>query len=559
MGRTIVHTLLVQFVACLPLIEPTARADAPLSIRKVALSGDVAVGVDPGQVFSQLSYATIDDFGRVAFGGLLTGPGISIQNGGGVWSEGSGSMRLVARRGSPVPDDPNDATFGGFSHFIAIAPDGGVSFFSTLVAQPNRIGIVWQGNGPTSVLARQGDPLPSMEPGSNLGLIDTSEFMPSVANGGVMAFRARFYAPSEGHVQTSVWRHQEGTLSLVARPGDAAPGAPIGAGFKDLISVSTNRHGQMLIRASLAGSGITSQNNNGLWLSSNGTMTKIMRTGDPAPGFPDGTVLGNAILTSRHMLDQSGHTAILSHVKTQDSPTTIFPLYAASTDSMRLVTKTGDRAPGTPDGVYFQSIAGGENGGIVSVSNSGRLSFLASLTGSGVTSQNRDGIWSEGLGELALIARTGDRAPDTPDGVVFDSFLAGSDFAANGVGQLLFHARLRGPGVSSSNNNHLGFWAQLPTGEVKLLARHGDSLEVAPGDFRTIVNIFIPGGNHALPRGTQNFNNRGEFAFSASFTDGTSGVFVIRVPEPATALLLLAGWAVFRRQRRTHPRTVRVP
>ena len=47
---------------------------------------------------------------------------------------------------------------------------------------------------------------------------------------------------------------------------------------------------------------------------------------------------------------------------------------------------------------------------------------MASLTGSGVDSTNNAGIWSEGSGSLALVARSGSQAPGTPSGVNFSGF-----------------------------------------------------------------------------------------------------------------------------------------
>lgn len=71
-------------------------------------------------------------------------------------------------------------------------------------------------------------------------------------------------------------------------------------------------------------------------------------------------------------------------------------------------------------------------------------------------------------------------------------------------------------------------------------------MEAAPGELRTISDLkfgFFPlsSGNEDGRR--SGFNDRGQLAFLAKFTDGTSGVFVADlgvVPEPASAVLLMA-------------------
>ena len=53
------------------------------------------------------------------------------------------------------------------------------------------------------------------------------------------------------------------------------------------------------------------------------------------------------------------------------------------------------------------------------INDAGQVAFRANLAGSGVDSTNNQGIWSEGSGSLALVARTGSAAPGAPDGVNF--------------------------------------------------------------------------------------------------------------------------------------------
>jgi hypothetical protein len=94
----------------------------------------------------------------------------------------------------------------------------------------------------------------------------------------------------------------------------------------------------------------------------------------------------------------------------------------------------------------------------------------------------------------------------------------------NSAGQIAFRAELIGDGVDSSNDR--GIWATDANGDLQLIARTGDQLEVAPGDSRTLAELdFVSVSNNSDGRRSA-FNNVGQLAFWASFTDGSQGVFV---------------------------------
>src|SRR5207253_490978 len=50
--------------------------------------------------------------GHTAFGGLLTGSGVDSTNSEGIWSEGTGTLSLVARGGMAAPGTVDGVTFG---------------------------------------------------------------------------------------------------------------------------------------------------------------------------------------------------------------------------------------------------------------------------------------------------------------------------------------------------------------------------------------------------------------------------------------------------------------
>jgi hypothetical protein len=95
----------------------------------------------------------------------------------------------------------------------------------------------------------------------------------------------------------------------------------------------------------------------------------------------------------------------------------------------------------------------------------------------------------------------------------------------NAAGQTAFQGRA---GVDSLGDS--GIWATDVNGTLQLVVRAGDTLEVAPADFRTIWYVdFVADsqGETGNEDGrASGFNDRGQIAFEAHFTDGTSGIFV---------------------------------
>jgi hypothetical protein len=169
------------------------------------------------------------------------------------------------------------------------------------------------------------------------------------------------------------------------------------------------------------------------------------------------------------------------------------------------------------------------------MNSAGKLAFQAYIDDDAV-SFSEWSIWSEGRGPLSLVARQGQQAPGAPPGVTFVNF--GDDPVINSAGQIAFLGVVQQTGVDRSN--HRGIWAEDRAGDLHLIVRVGDQLEVAPNDFRTVRSVGFIGGSgneDGLPSG---FNDLGQLAFYALFADDSEGIFVsnlVAVPEPSTSLL----------------------
>ena len=96
------------------------------------------------------------------------------------------------------------------------------------------------------------------------------------------------------------------------------------------------------------------------------------------------------------------------------------------------------------------------------LNDAGQTAFHGTLTGSGMDTTNDVGIWSEGSGSLALVAREGSQAPGTPSGVNYSDIYLPS--VLNHVGQTAFCRLISsdgGSGIWSEGSGSLALWPAL--------------------------------------------------------------------------------------------------
>lgn len=532
------------------------------NVRTVALTGQQAPDMPAGVTFAgyfvngvaQGYYAVgtysfgpvINDAGQVAFSEGLVGDGIPPTGGGGIWSEGTGQLRLVARLGEHAPGAPIGATFSQLGNpsnnlgvaFLQLNNVGQTAFWASLGGTATGYGIWSEGSGSLAPVAITGDPAP----GTPSGTVFSSTFFPAfyravLNNAGQIAFAAR---TSVAAAPLGIWSQGPGQLTLVARTGDPAPGLLSGVNFAmGEFPPSLNDAGQVAFFCGLTGTGVDSTNDRAIWSQGSGSLALVAREGDQAPGLPNGVTYGGSF--GAPMLNNNGRIAFQTNLAGDDS------IWSDVSGSMALLARSGHHAPGTPPGVTF---SGQLEKWTPRLNNADQILFKASVIGDGVDSSNNVGVWSNVSGSLALVVRSGDAAPGLQDGAKFADIgnLETVPFL-NDAGQVAFCATLAGDGVDSSNSQSI--WASDRAGALQLIARAGDQLEVAPGDSRTISLLTF---GHDSRVGESNrrsgpFNKLGQLVFAASFTDGSSGVFVsnaVAVPEPSSLLIFaLAAAAIF--------------
>ncbi len=315
---------------------------------------------------------------------------------------GSLAFEKVILEGDAAPGTDSGTLFGPlnglcFSPFPTIDDEGRVSFAAALegpaITASNRTGI-WSGSpGALALIARAGEQAPGVAPG---GVFASFPFdfalTPPTGGSGRLGFAAVLSGAGVSSSQDEgLWVNAPGGSALLAREGDAAPG-PAGIAFASPIFVEANRAGHALVTGSVSGSGVTTTNNEGLWTDRSGALASLLREGDPAPGGDPDLRIGGA-----------------------------------------------GEFIGT--GYTFLSITWSEDS---------RLAVVTSLTGAGVTTYDNEILLVERPSGHTILAREGDHAPGFANNVEFGGNSIMADFgmiSMNRLWQTAFTARVGGPNL----------------------------------------------------------------------------------------------------------------
>jgi hypothetical protein len=505
---------------------------AAATFRLVALANSPAPGAGVKFSAADVAIPVLNSEGYVAFRSYLAGTGVNASNLRGLWVEGSAGLSLLAREGSPAPGTASGITFYSLDSVLGFNALGHAMFISWLDI-PGVSGTLdgygaWatKPSGLSKVVVL-GDSAPGLPAGVSIGGASSDLFTTRLNNADQIAFRSHLGGTGvTSSNNVAIWSDAHGIgLQVIARTGNTAPGTT--HVFRALDGPTFNDLGQT------AFSGQANAGEYGVWAEGAAGLRLVGLYGQPVPGAPSGTTFWHF---DPPVINNLGQTAFLAGATGTNSFTGVFSEGGGS--GLKLVARSGAQAPGTGPGVNFTSLLAPVLNG------SGNVAFESFLTGPGVVSGvNDNGIWFEkpGVG-LTLLARAGDLAPGGSYGALF----AGLGFPAfNKNGQIAFIATLQGSGLPTNAN---GIWALDREGQLQLIVRTGDMLEVAPGTFRQVSRVYFndASGNEEGVR--SGFNERGQLAFAVQFTGnsdwGTYVTDLVAVPEPAASSFLLFAFSI---------------
>lgn len=484
---------------------------------------------------------------------------------------------------SNIPGVPSDAMWvpNQFNNPL-IGPTGIVTFRGQLAGTgiqataPNNSHIFVSGStggAGLSQIARAGNALPSnLAPGlicnSTTGTNGLGSTHFEAGNGGILITGN---LNGTGVTSTTspfwMWRDSTGTSNYILyRGGDVFNGLTMSASAGSPQYV--NNDGNALVYSSFTGTGVvttgTAANNGGvMWMGPTGK-SMVIRKGDAAPGFTDGTVFqpdsfglqvnGNGVVLSGKLAAASGITT---------SNDTVYMTNAWG-GSLQIFARKGGVIPGYPD-LTFTNLAFPTTAPVTFAArplmNDGTIVFRSNLGGAGATAGVNDiATFAIKNGTCTMWMRKGDSVPGVSD-AVFSS--TGSSSQMNNNGMYAFEGVLcNADGTSIANDPVTGLpvvgasfvGVRKANGTVQVIARQFDAVPgIAGATFSALsgsssLNISDAGivvfSNNYVTAGSN--NNPAVFAW-----DATLGLRVIAKPgdtnftgTPANQFTQLGGTAV---------------
>jgi hypothetical protein len=521
-----------------------------VEVRSLLLSDAPPAGVAPGIELTGINFLSANDRGEAVVYSFLEGDGVTPLSDAMLLSVGTRGTSPLLREGEPIAGLPTGTTFiAQVSN--AVHNNAGQTAISAYLAGEGVTGanqraiLIGSPAGFRSVV-RLGDTLNFNGQDYEVGWLDNRVVL---NDSGQAAFLAALRTPgSSGDGAYAPLLYSGGALHLIAKDGDQlAPQLP-GREFTAINPPLLNSRGDVVFWShTVEFVGGFPNEWSGVFRHRDGQTQAVALTDDPYPGSNDGVEFANVFLRINGLND-AGDVAFLADLR---GPGVVGGnyrgLFTGEPGDLRQIARSGDRAPGTAGNTTFRNFYEPV------INGAGMAAFVGFLQGTGVNVDNEDALYVETAAGLRLVARTGNRAPGTPSGVVFDS-LSGTP-SINTMGMVAFSATLRGPGLTS--DNRLGLYATDAEGVLTLIARHGDPFDVDDDpdreDWRIVDRYSAVGGSGGEDGLRVALNDLGQLFFTLTFTDGTSGAFYAQlapIPEPAALSIALAAIVAFAGRRR---------
>lgn len=256
---------------------------APGTANLVAFGGNTIPNTNLQFDSIPLPFAITPDF-RSLFGSSLKGSGVDSTNDFAIFRGSPGQIEFIARHGDRAPGQPANETWGNLYSSLGGArlanSSGAVAFTADIKTDgqfTNHSASVWRGEpGSLQLVVRQGDSASAEGPGWTFGAPSN----PWLTDSGKIVFRSSL-SGSSSTIADSLWIGEPGNLAEILRVNQQAPGTDPGVTFRGIAAHVVGADDTVYFTAFLAGPGITSANDKGVWSwnALNGYQL-LLRTGD---------------------------------------------------------------------------------------------------------------------------------------------------------------------------------------------------------------------------------------------------------------------------------------
>lgn len=512
-----------SFVAALALplavlgvaAAPALAGPNSVRLRVVALTGQHAPGTPDTTNFSVLGPADFDGAPSIGADSTIGFAGVLSDGTAGFWLDRGSGAQLLSLSGTHAPGTGPGVVFSQrLSESFIFSPPllvpGHAVFRDTLagdgVGFTNDDGLWRSAGAGVSLVAREDSPAAGLD-GVRLGSMN----LHALDTAGRAVFSTTLVGAVVDQNNESIWRASpDGTLELLAREGDAAPGAGFGVVFANPVSPSTfpivigNGAGDIVFQGNLHGPGTSFANDEALYIrdAAGAPPRLFIREGDPVPGMP-GFVFGLGSTfgfnTSDISINDNARVAMVASVESDTG--TASALLADTGNGLALIARSGDPAPGTDEsfGILTSPI----------MNNHGDVAFLANF-GQGTNLS----LWLYSGGALHAVAIPDQPVPGLSDGDRYFEVQTISGFNDNG--SLLFKASILSP-LSAA------LVLVDSSGNTGVLTRILTDIAVGEGDQRRVSQVAARFG--AL-------SDDSHAALAVQFTDGSGAIIDASIGDP---------------------------
>ncbi len=514
--------------AALGFLTASSCLGQPVEYRVLATTGEQAIGLPAGWVFSGIHQPFVDELGRVTF---LTRSG----SGDAVYRTNGVDPQILVRAGETPPGYQPEDLIISIRSLDYVSDTGDLGLEAWIVFEdgsPSLLG-TWTHSDDFGlrVVSFGG----RRAPGTN-GIMCSGQsnwYQYWMSNAGHFAISNRLCGANSTDYELTWASETNGeNLALVSTGKGPVPLIQF-AGFSNMRPpVGINSQGTLVFEAVIQGTNITSDNNRlyYAWNAQDG-FSIVAREGDPVPGFPP-TVTYDIIYDAR--INDLGHTMILCKVKgpgiTDDSDQII--LCDREGNGLEHTYREGIQAPQLTPGVKIGGIAR------VCFNNKSQIAFMSKVAGAGAPGGNEDYYWAEGGPPgLALVAHTGQVVPGFDEPHVLSDFRSYELGAGYGPypfftdsGRLAIWGQVEGP-LPNRSNTYNRYFISDAEGELRDILPVGTQLDVSsvPGspDIRTVQS------HHFRLDGST--NDADEVAAIAYFSDGSYSAVLVSYADSCQA------------------------